>query len=249
LRHLVRAELFLYGFLLLTSTLYFQLGSGMGLDVIKYATCSQTRPFMWQLRKRYKMDNTLINYFLKITNLTADEINVLTESMEIKHFPKGSFLIKESQFNNNTYFIIEGCVRQFKLIDGNEISTNFFTEDQWIISLENFEVKTPSQYYLICVEDTTVVIGNEKKAQQLFKQFPKFETISRQIIETAFFEQQKQMTSYITDKSEQRYLNLMKSRPTIFQRVPQYDIATYIGVKPESLSRIRKKIQMKSGSK
>lgn len=193
-----------------------------------------------------KMENRLINYFLKITHMTADEVKVLTESMVIKKYPKGSYLIKEGQFNTDTYFVLDGCVRQFKIIDGNDITTNFFTEEQWIISLENFEEKTPSKYCLICVENTTVVIGDEQKAQELFKQFPRFETTSRQIMETVFLEQQNLMTSYITDKPEQRYLKLIKSRPDIFQRVPQYDIATYIGVKPESLSRIRKKLQQKS---
>lgn len=192
------------------------------------------------------MNNKLINYFLKLTNLTTDEINVLSESMIIKSLPKGHLLLKEGQYNNDTYFVLDGLVRQYKLIDGNEITTNFFSEEQWIISLENFKIKTPSKYNLICVEDTSLVIGNEQKAQELFKQFPRFETISRQIMETVFLEQQNLMTTYITDKPEQRYLKLLKSRPEIFQRVPQYDIATYIGVKPESLSRIRKKLQTKN---
>jgi CRP-like cAMP-binding protein len=95
------------------------------------------------------------------------------------------------------------------------------------------------------MEDTSVVVGNEQKAQELFKQFPRFETISRQIMESVFIQQQNQMTSYITDKPEQRYLKLLETRPDIFQRAPQYDIATYIGVKPESLSRIRKKLHNK----
>ena len=192
------------------------------------------------------MDNKLINYFLRITNLSVNELNVLTESMVIKEYPKGSFLVKEGQFNVDTYFVLEGCIRQFKIIDGNDITTNFFTEEQWIISNELVEIKSQSDYNLLCVEDSSVVIGNEQKAQEIFKQFPHLEIISRKIMETVFLEQQSFLTTYITDKPEQRYLKLLKSRPDIFQRVPQYDIATYIGVKPESLSRIRKKIQQKS---
>lgn len=192
------------------------------------------------------MDNRLINYFLKITNLTADETKVLTESMVIKNFNKYDYLVKEGQFTNDTYFILDGCVRKFNSLDGNDITTDFYTEEQWIISLENFEGKTVSKYNLVCMEDTTVVIGNEQKAQELFKQFPRFETISRQIMETVFMIQQNLMTSYITDKPEKRYLRLLETRPDIFQRVPQYDIASYIGVKPESLSRIRKKLQKKN---
>lgn len=194
------------------------------------------------------MENRLINYFLKLTNLAADEVKVLTESMVTEKYEKGSYLIKEGQLGNDTFFILQGCVRQFKIIEGNDITTNFFTEEQWIISLENFEEKTPSKFNLICVEDTTVVIGNEQKARELFEKHPRFETISRQVLEKVFVEQQNLMSSYITDKPEQRYLKLLESRPDIFQKVPQYDIATYIGVKPESLSRIRKKLLKKKQS-
>lgn len=192
------------------------------------------------------MDNRLINYFRRITDLTAEETEVLLESMVTKKYPKGSLLIEEGKFGNDTFFVLEGLVRQFKMIEGNDITTNFYSEEQWVISLENPAQEMPSSYSLTCVEETTVVIGNEEKALELFKQFPRFESISRQIMETVFFEQQKQMTSYITEKPEQRYLKLLESRPDIFQRVPQYDIATYIGVKPESLSRIRKKLMSKS---
>ena len=87
-----------------------------------------------------------------------------------------------------------------------------------------------------------VVEGDEQQGQSLFKRFPRFETISRTIMEAAFAEQREALTFYYTDSPEQRYLKLMKSRPDLFQRIPQYHLASYIGVKPESLSRIRKRI-------
>jgi CRP-like cAMP-binding protein len=192
------------------------------------------------------MNNKLINYFQRITNLSVEEINALIESMVVKEYPKGSFLVKEGQFNIDTYFVLSGCIKQYKLIEGNDITTNFYTEEQWIISFELTESNAPSDYNLLCVEDSLVVVGNEQKAQEIFNQFPNLEIVSRKIMETVFREEQLFLTSYITDKPEQRYLKLLKSRPDIFQRVPQYDIATYIGVKPESLSRIRKKIVQKS---
>jgi len=192
------------------------------------------------------MNNRLINYFQKITSLTSDESKILSESMVVNNLKKGSFLIKEGEYENDSFFVIEGLVRQYKIVDGDEITTNFFTEEQWIINFESIEGKSISKYNLLCTEDTTVVIGDEEKAQKLFKQFPKFERVSRQIMETVFREQQEQMVSYLTDKPEKRYLKLLATRPDIFQRVAQYDIASYIGVKPESLSRIRKKLAQKS---
>jgi CRP-like cAMP-binding protein len=153
--------------------------------------------------------------------------------------------LKEGQVSVDTYFVLEGCIREYILTDGEEKTTNFFTEDQWVISLNSFTPLQPTAHNLVCVEDTTVSIGNEEQAQVLFKQFPRFETISRAVLEEFFIEQKKQLTSFLTDSPEQRYLNLIKTRPDLVQRVPQYQLASYVGIKPESLSRIRKRMVQK----
>ncbi len=186
--------------------------------------------------------NKFVNYFSKISPLSDEESKGIAESMQTKKYKKGDFLLKESQKSSSTYFILEGCIREYILTDGDEKTTNFFTEEQWAISLNNFTPENTSQHNWICMEDTTVVIGDEQKAQALFKRFPRFETISRNIMEAAFAKQREALSSYYVDSPEQRYLKLIKSRPGLIQRIPQYHLASYIGVKPESLSRIRKRI-------
>lgn len=188
------------------------------------------------------MENKFVDYFQKISSLSQEESEAIAESMKTKTFKKGDFLLKEGQTSANTYFILEGCVREYILTDGEEKTTNFFTEDQWAISLNGFTPENAATHNWVCVEDTTVVVGDEEQAQAIFKRFPRFETISRTIMEAAFAEQREALASYYTDSPEQRYLKLQKSRPGLLQRIPQYHLASYIGVKPESLSRIRKRI-------
>jgi len=176
--------------------------------------------------------------------LSEEEIAAIVETMTIKQYPKGTVLLKEGQVSKEVYFVLEGCIRQYYLVDGDEKTNNFFTEEQWVISMNSFSQNNPSNHYLECSIDSSLVVGNREKEEHLYKRFPKFETISRKVMEKVFAEQQEIMSSYTTDTAEQRYLKLLKSRPDLFQMIPQYQIASYVGVKPESLSRIRKRIAL-----
>ena len=91
------------------------------------------------------------------------------------------------------------------------------------------------------------MIGTEQKENDLYERFPRLETISRLVMGNVLGELQEQLATYLTDTPEQRCLKLLRARPDLFQRLPQYQLASYIGVKPESLSRIRKRITLPAG--
>ena len=191
------------------------------------------------------MENKLLNYFSRIMPLSNEEIEGIAATMEIRNYEKGTVLLKEGQISTEAYFVLEGCVRQFFLVDGEERTNNFFTEEQWVISLTSMSQQIPSTHFMECCLDSVLVVGNREKEEDLYRKFPRLETVSRKVMEKVLADQQKIMESYTTDTPEQRYLKLLKSRPDLFQRLPQYQLASYIGVKPESLSRIRKRLTKK----
>jgi CRP-like cAMP-binding protein len=186
--------------------------------------------------------NKLVKYFSMIMPLSEEETKAIVETMLIRTYKKGTILLREGQVSTEAYFVLEGCVRQFYIVDGEERTADFFTEEQWVISINSFSQNAPSNHFMACCLDSTLVVGNRQKEEDLYRRFPKLETISRKVMELVFAEQQAKMASYTIDTPEQRYLKLMKSRPDLLQRIPQYQLASYIGVKPESLSRIRKRI-------
>jgi CRP-like cAMP-binding protein len=194
-----------------------------------------------------KMDKKLLDYFSKIMPISKEEADAIAATMIIKNYTKGDILLKEGQISMEAYFVLEGCVRQYNIVDGEEKTSNFFTEEQWVISLNSFSNSIPSTHYMACSTDAILVVGNREKEEDLYHRFPRLETISRKVMEKVFSEQQEIMSCYTAYTAEQRYLKLLESRPELFQIIPQFQIASYIGVKPESLSRIRKRITQKGG--
>jgi len=191
------------------------------------------------------MREKLITYFSKFAQLTPSEKEAIRSGSRIQSFPRGTVLLREGQVNKEVYFVLQGCIRQYYIIDGEEKTSNFFTEEQWVLSLNSQDQNTPSSFYYDCVEDCTLVVSREEDYNPMYKAFPRFEGISRLILEHEFRHQQVIQTSFITSTAEQRYLNLLQLTSDLVNRVPQYQIASYIGVKPETLSRIRRRLSKK----
>jgi len=191
----------------------------------------------------------LIKHFSIFTTFTQEEENAILNSMIILHFKKGDIILKESDIDNNTFFVVKGLVRQYKMVDGNDLSIDFFAENEWIIPLNSFNQDKKAKNFLTCLEDTELITGNEASAQALFKIFPRFETISRAVMENTFAKKQALLQAFQTDSPAQRYENFIRHKPDMLQRIPQYYIASYLGLTPESLSRIRKRISSQKEAK
>lgn len=187
------------------------------------------------------MKNEILKYLSKYTVITEELENAVFESTYIRTFEKGTLLLKEGQFSNDCYFVIKGCIRSYCYRDGVENTIEFYTEEQTLLP-QNYGTPEPSDQYLECIEDTIVSVGNPELEKETFQKFPQLEILSRKIGEQVMLQQQESFADFKMATPEERYLNLVKTRPDLIQRVPQYQLASYLGLKPESLSRIKKRI-------
>lgn len=183
-----------------------------------------------------------ITQFMPITEQQAEEV---TQLIKFKIFKKGTVLLREGQVTKLCYFVLKGCVRQYFLVDGEEKTTNFFTEGQPVTPYEGTFRKVPSKFYLSCVEDCILTVGTPEDERAFFEKFPNLEPVKNMAIEEELGKSMDTFSSYLLNSPEERYLNLLKTRPELLDRVPQYQLASYLGVTPESLSRIRKRIMLK----
>lgn len=189
---------------------------------------------------RYKkeMKNSLAAYL----QISEEGIEEIFSAIHFKSYPKGTFLVEPGEVFNDCCLILKGCVRQYHLQDGEEKTTFFFTEDQWFASYYSTAQNKPVPYYLACVEDTVLSVMSIVSEYELFKKYPEFESVCRTGIEEQLEKYQEMLVSFMSSSPMQRYKNVLENRPDLIQRVPQYQLASYLGITPESLSRIRKRI-------
>lgn len=191
------------------------------------------------------MEHQILKYLSKYTVITEELENAITESTFIKSYKKGTILLKEGAISNECYFILNGCIRSYFLKDGEEKTIEFYTEEQ-AVTPSNYGNSSPSKYYLECLEDVIVSVGNPSLEKETFLKYPQLESLSRVIAEVVMANNQESFAEFKTSKPEERYLNMLKTRPDLIQRVSHHQIASYLGITPESLSRIRKRILTKT---
>jgi CRP-like cAMP-binding protein len=188
------------------------------------------------------MENELIKHISKFITLNDEEAKVLAEHNPVRRFKKGAELLRKGEIAEKCWFVLKGYVRQYRIIDGSEKTTFFYTEHQAIAPTSSYENQIPSEYYLSCIEDTVASVTNLRTIPKMFKKYPKFESLSLIFMEQDYGQTKDSFANFKTSSPEDRYLHLLETRPDLLRRVPQHYIASYIGVTPESLSRIRKRI-------
>ena len=178
----------------------------------------------------------------KYFNLDSEDQLEFSQIFKPISLKKGESFIREGKISSKVGFIVKGSMMCIYNKDGEEYIDEFSLENEFITDYFSFLTETPATKEVRCLEDCKLMVLQKEDLYKLYDRSQKFERVGRLIAEGLFMNWQQKAKSLLIDNAEERYLKLIKQRPDIPQRVPQYLIASYLGVKPETVSRIRKKL-------
>jgi CRP-like cAMP-binding protein len=176
-------------------------------------------------------------------NLTEDEQEICKSLLVSKKLRKKQYLLQEGDVAKYSAFVEKGALRSYTIDDkGSEHIIQFAIEGWWISDIYSFLTGEPSTYNIEALEDCELLTLTKAAQEELVEKVPKFERYLRILMQGAYIALQRRMTGTLVYTAEEKYLSLTKAYPDIIQRVPQHMIASYLGVTPETLSRIRRQM-------
>lgn len=185
---------------------------------------------------------SLKEYCSKLTDFSNEELNLLNDYFGIKTFKKKDYILAIGEVCNFIAFINKGSVRHFHIKDGTEITCDISFENTFITEFNSFNLGTKSAISFQTLTDTELFFVRKEGLLDLYRTNAKFEELGRKIAERVAFRNTQIAMSLASDKPEERYRKLLKDNPSIFQKVQQKYIANFLGMTPESLSRIQKRV-------
>jgi CRP-like cAMP-binding protein len=187
------------------------------------------------------MTEKLISTIQSIINLDPKEIDCIKLLWKEKSFKKGDLFLAEGQICRQVGFIVSGLMRYYINHDGEDKTYAFARENNFICNNESFIPQTPSTKIIQALEDCEILQISYEDLQLFYKSVTQAERFGRIVIEQVFIQTLQDLSSFYTDTPKLRYEKFIKEHPDLQQRISQYHIASFVGVKPQSLSRIRKK--------
>jgi CRP-like cAMP-binding protein len=185
----------------------------------------------------------LIDYFNQLFPLDEAEISILEEVFTEKKVKRRQFILQQGDICKVNTFVVEGCFKMY-LVDenGKEHNLQFAIENWWIGDIGSFHSEKPSRLYIEAIENSVILQIKKEDQLRLFVEHPKFNRIFRVLSENALVSTQRRVLQNISSTAEERYLDFMERYPHFFNRISNVQIASYLGVTPEFLSTIRKRL-------
>ncbi|MHC0440289.1 Crp/Fnr family transcriptional regulator [Flavobacterium sp. 3-210] len=187
------------------------------------------------------------DYLSRSVRLSKEEVKIFEKSLEFRMVPKKTILLKAGEICNFEAYINKGCIREY-FIDrnGQELTLQFAIEDWWVSDITSFEDQVPSDMYIETLEDCELLVLTRQSKENLINEVPHLERMFRLMIQRHLSKLQKRLFKTVSSTAMEQYVEFITRYPTISQRVSQQYIASYLGITPEFLSRLRTK-HLKSG--
>jgi CRP-like cAMP-binding protein len=178
-----------------------------------------------------------------IVSLNIDELVVFCDSFEVIMLNKNDFFLQQGQICSYIGFVNFGVLVYFKSMEnGNEVTTDFAFEGDWVTINQSRLNYSPSSISIKAIENTELAVISQENLTDLYLRIPKLERLGRILMEQSFLKIARQSIDLQVLNAKERYESLLRNYPEIFQKVPLYHIANYLGIAPKSLSRIRKEL-------
>jgi CRP-like cAMP-binding protein len=188
------------------------------------------------------MTNKIASYIDKFVKLTEEEKVFFSSCFKEAKIKKRQFIIQPNFVAKHRNYVLQGAFRAYVICnEGKDHTTNFAIDDWWITDYNSYIFQQPATMFVVALEDSIILQLDFEKEQELKEQNHKFETFFRILAERGLAFQQRRIISNLTQTAEERYENFVSKYPQIIQRVPQYALASYLGMTTEFLSRIRNK--------
>jgi CRP-like cAMP-binding protein len=187
------------------------------------------------------MNTDLEEFIAKYVALSEAELADITSKFKSKLVKKNSYLLREGETCKDLVFVQKGCLRLYYLKDDIEVSVWFAFQQSSAIEIYSFISENPSNYFLQAIEDSEVLCLSKTELNKLYQYQPKMQEMMRNFWEDVILNLISRFTALQTDSAEKRYLDLL-SKPGYLNSIPQKYLASFIGITPTSLSRIRKQI-------
>lgn len=182
----------------------------------------------------------------KRVHLTDEEFEVSSKFFIPKKLRKNQFLLNEGEVCTHIGFVNSGCLREYTIdTKGNEHIVQFAIEDWWVSDLHSFLSGEPAEFNVDALQDSEVLLLEKSARDELLDKCPKMERFFRLLIEANHVATHQRIADSLSSSAEERYLKFIKTYPKLFEIVPQNQIASYLGITPQSLSRIRKELTQK----
>ncbi|MEM0997615.1 MAG: Crp/Fnr family transcriptional regulator [Bacteroidota bacterium] len=186
----------------------------------------------------------LIATLRAIAPIAPEEEDFVRASVSTIHFAKNTYLLRTGEISQSVYFVVRGCARAaINRPDGEEVSCYFAAEGDLIAVYESFLTGTPSQYFMQAMEDCEMLVIDRLGLENMFNRLQNGNLIGRRLTESLLVSTIQRLTDFYRYTPEERFQNFLAQFPHLANRIPQSCLASYIGVKPQSLSRIKKRLQ------